>query len=312
MISENMRKELSELRKLEGKGRFANLTLDMPFKKAFGSETEKEPLIATLNACLERKLKCPITDVDIKNPYIAGQTKGGRDAELDIRCRDSHGSEFIVEMQIGRQKHFVKRANYYASMVIAASAPKGGDWDFDYPSIYSLNFLNFDLDIWGGSDSIIRHVSFFDEDMPELRFDSVNLVFVRLSRFGKVLEDCASFRDKLFFSLRHAHEFDEKPVQLEGDLFDKIFRAAKIANFTSREYEEYRAGLMRKWDYGASMKFAREEGVAEGIAVGEARGIAVGEAKGLLQAARQMKAEGFDAALISRMTSLSEDEIEHL
>jgi len=89
MISENMKKELNELRRLEGKGMFANLTLDMPFKKAFGSEEEKEPLIATLNACLEKKLKYPIADVDIKKPYIAGQTKSSRDAELDIRCRDS-------------------------------------------------------------------------------------------------------------------------------------------------------------------------------------------------------------------------------
>jgi len=207
-------------------------------------------------------------------------------------------------MQIGRQKHFIKRANYYASMVIAASAPKGGDWDFDYPNIYSLNFLNFDLDVWKGSGGIIRHVSFFDEDIPELRFDSVNLVFVRLSRFGKRLEECESFCDKLFFSLRHAHEFDEKPMQLEGDLFDKIFRSAKITNFTPREYDEYRAGLMRKWDYGASMKFAKEEGVAEGW-----KG---GKAEGLLQAACQMKAEGLSFDLISRVTGLLEDEIEHL
>ena len=129
-------------------------------------------------------------------------------------------------------------------------------------------------------------------------------MYVRLPKFGKSLSECESLLDKLLFSLRHAHEFDEKPEQLCGALFEKIFLAAKIANFTAKEHSEYRAGLMNKWDYGASMKFAREEGVAEGIAVGEA--------KGLLQAARQMKAEGFDAALISRMTSLSEDEIEHL
>jgi len=52
----------------------------------------------------------------------------------------------------------------------------------------------------------------------------------------------------------------------------------------------------------------RAMGIAEGIAIGEARG----EAKGLLQAARQMKAKGFNNAVISEMTSLLEDEIEHL
>jgi len=48
---------------------YADLTLDLPFKKAFASEEDKELLIALLNAFLEKKLKQPITDVVIKNPY---------------------------------------------------------------------------------------------------------------------------------------------------------------------------------------------------------------------------------------------------
>ena len=295
--------------RLEGKGYFANLTIDMPFKKTFGSETEKEPLIAMLNAFLEKKLAYPIIDVDIKNPYIIGQTKYSRDAELDIRCRDSQGNQFIVEMQIGKQKHFVKRANFYSSMAIADVAPKGEkDWDYSYPNVYSLNFLNFDFDFWKSSDSIVRYVSFSDEELPELRFDFVNLVFVRLSKFEKSLDECESLQDKLLFSLRHAHEFDEQPEKLSGELFDKIFLAAKVSRFTSDEYSAYRAGLMRRWDDYATLSYAKEEAMIEGVEKGRAEG----RAEGILQTARQMKAKGFNVAVIAEITGLPEAEIERL
>jgi len=115
MNSKKMTEELEELQKLEGRKRFANLTFDMPFKKAFGSESEKEPLIATLNVCLEKKLAYPVADVEILNPYIAGETLLNRNAELDIRCRDTRGNKFIVEMQIAKQKHFIKRSVFYSS-----------------------------------------------------------------------------------------------------------------------------------------------------------------------------------------------------
>jgi len=78
-----------------------------------------------LNAFLEKKLAHPITEVAIQNPYIQGQTKACRDAILDIKCQDSMGNRFIVEMQTGRQKYFFKRAVYYSSTVISNSGNKG-------------------------------------------------------------------------------------------------------------------------------------------------------------------------------------------
>jgi predicted transposase/invertase (TIGR01784 family) len=77
---------------------------------------------------------------------------------------------------------------------------------------------------------------------------------------------------------------------------------------------------MTRWDYNASMKFAKEEGVAIGEVRGEARGIALGRnegvargrEEGLQQAARQMKAKGFHIAVICEITGLSEAEVEGL
>ena len=305
MNSKEMMERLKELQKLEGKRRFANLGFDMPFKKAFGTEGEEEPLIATLNVCLESELAHPITAVEIKNPYIIGQTRGRRDANLDIRCKDSKGNEFIVEMQTGVQKHFIKRAAFYSSDTIVASAPKDrkkNKWDYNFPNVYSLNFLHFDLPVWKGNDVVIHPLCYTDKIQPDVQFDFSSLVFVRLSEFKKSLRECESFKDKLLFSIRHAHELDEQPPQLEGEVLDKIFQAAKIANFTSEEYADYMNGVRGDWDHWAEMDYAKEIGFTagreEGIAVGRDEGIAVGETKVL-----DLMAQGYGYEQIKELLS---------
>jgi len=101
---------------------------------------------------------------------------------------------------------------------------------------------------------------------------------------------------------------DVKPEQFAGKLFDRLFEIARISNFTAEEVSEYEASLMTRWDYNASMKFAKEEG----FALGEARGRNEGVARGLQQAAMQMKAKGFNTAVICEITGLSEAEVEGL
>ena len=298
------------------KGKFAQLTLDFPFKKTFATEGDEDLLIALLNAFLERKLAHPITQVVIQNPYIRGQTKASRDAILDIRCQDSIGNRFIVEMQIGRQEHFIKRVIYYLSMAIAGSAQKGEDWDFNFPNVYSLNFLNYDLYFGKNNENVVQYLCLCNEDFPEVKYDYMNLVFVRLTKFNKSIDECESFRDKLLFFLCNSHKLEERPKQLEGKLFDRLFEIARISKFNSEELAEYEANRMNMLDYNASMKFARKEGFARGEARGEAKGIAIGrdegEIIGVLRTARQMKAKGFNTAVICEITGLSEAEIEGL
>jgi len=307
------------------KGKYAQLTLDFPFKKAFGTQGDEDLLIAMLNAFLEKKLAHPITEVAIQNPYIQGQTKACRDAILDIKCQDSMGNRFIVEMQTGRQKYFFKRAVYYSSTVISNSGKKGEDWDFNFPNVYSLNFLDYDTNFGEGNNNIVQYFSFSDDEYPEIKQKCMELAFVKLAKFRKSINECESFLDKLVYSLCNAHKLENKPEQLSGELFERLFMIAEISNFTVEEVSEYEASLMNRWDYSASMKFAEEEGIAigeargiaigrsEGMAIGRSEGIAIGEARGreegLLQTARQMKAKGLNIALIAEITGLSEKEI---
>jgi len=242
---------------------YADLTNDMVFKKAFASEQDKELLINLLNAFLDRKLKHPITDVTIKNPYIQGETLKNRDAILDIRCKDAEGNHFIVEMQVYSQHFFIKRAIYYLCVSIANSGKKGEDYDFDIPKSYSLNFLDFDIDILKNSPDVVQYFSLSNDDNPEIRLDYLNLVFVRLPEFVKPLEECESLQDKLLYSLCHAHEYDDQPERLKGSVFDRLFTLIKISNFTPMEQDEYISRAMFRADQREQLKYARDKGIEE-------------------------------------------------
>ncbi|MCL2100330.1 MAG: Rpn family recombination-promoting nuclease/putative transposase [Fibromonadales bacterium] len=254
-------------------GRFAKLTIDFMFKKVFASEEDKELLIALLNIFLAEVLACPVEDVLIKNPYIQGQTLGSRDSVLDIHCVDANRRKFIVEMQVAPQKHFIKRAAYYSCMSIANSGPKGGDWDFNFPNTYSLNFLDFNAYFGEKCDEIVQCISPSNRKHPEVRYDYFEQVFVILPRFEKKVEECRSLHDQLLFSLRHTHELERKPEHFSDKLFDKLFNVAEISKLTPMEYNEYLSRFMYRCDQKNQLDYAKEEGIEIGEARSDAKGM---------------------------------------
>ncbi|MDR0517221.1 MAG: Rpn family recombination-promoting nuclease/putative transposase, partial [Fibromonadaceae bacterium] len=239
----------------------------------------------------------PIVDVHIKNPYVPGQTFESRDAVFDILCQDAKGNKFLVEVQVGRQAFFIKRVLFYACMAIANNAEKG-EWDFNYPPVYTLSFMDFDLDF--KNNDVIQYLSLSNEDHPEIRYDYINMVFVRLPLFNKSLEECSTLQDKLIFSLRHAHELEFKPKEFGEGVFEKIFDIAQIARFSKEEREKYEASMINKRDQYAILKCAKDEGREEGVAIGVER------------TARNMLGKGVEPALVASYTNLSLEAVEAL
>jgi len=260
---------------------FADLTTDMVFKKAFASEQDKELLINLLNAFLECKLKHPITDVTIKNPYIQGETLQNRDSIVDIRCKDAEDNHFIVEMQVSEQHFFIKRAIYYLCMSIANNGKKGNYYDFDIPRSYSINFLDFDIDILKECPDVVQYFSMSNDYNPEIKLDFMNLVFIRLPKFTKQLDECESLQDKLLYSLCHAHEYEEQPEGLKGSVFDRLFTLIKISNFSPMENDEYIRRAMFRTDLREQLRYAEDKGMEKILALWR-QGYSVDEAERML------------------------------
>jgi predicted transposase/invertase (TIGR01784 family) len=187
-------------------------------------------------------------------------------------------------MQVNSQKHFVKRAIFYSSMNISNSGKKGKNWDFNFPNTYSLNFLDFEPSMLEKHKNIVKHISLHDDDYPEIRYDYIGFAFVILPRFKKSLDECETLEDKLIFTLCNAHKFKSRPKQLGGKFFDKLFTRAKISTFSKMEYSQYTSRMMARADRKAQLDYAREKGLALGVARGRKEGreagITIGKAQG--------------------------------
>ncbi|MDR1031890.1 MAG: Rpn family recombination-promoting nuclease/putative transposase, partial [Holosporales bacterium] len=94
--------------------RYLNPKSDLAFKKVFGTDKNKEVLLAFLNDVFEG-VHDKITDVTFlkldQNPEI----KCLRQSIVDVLCKDTQGKQFIIEMQCAKEPHFIKRAVAYAS-----------------------------------------------------------------------------------------------------------------------------------------------------------------------------------------------------
>jgi hypothetical protein len=173
---------------------------------------------------------------------VHGEAEFGRGAIFDIYCKDALGTRFIVEVQTRPQKYFAKRTFFYLCIIISKLAKKGKDYDFNLPKLYSVSFLDFELDFGENCTETIQYLSMRNDKHPEVGYDMIQMVFVILPRFCKTSE--------------------------LGLLFD----LAEISNFTEDELRDYEAAMMNRYDYKATLDYAEETGIAKGIAIGEAIG----------------------------------------
>jgi predicted transposase/invertase (TIGR01784 family) len=278
--------------------RFAQLTSDSIFKKAFAEENEQSErlLIFLLNVFLEEKLKSPIEEVAIIDKEAHGEAGFGRGAIFDIYCKDASGTRFIVEVQTRPQKYFAKRTFFYLCIIISKLAKKGKDYDFNLPKLYSVSFLDFELDFGENCTETIQYLSMRNDKHLEVSYDMIQMVFVILPRFCKTSEQCETIMDKILFAFKNGHELKSVPENFTEDELGLLFGLAEISNFTEDELRDYEAAMMNRYDYKATLDYAKEEGIAIGV----------------LQTAKAMLAEGMSVALIAKITGLSKDEIEGL
>jgi len=94
----------------------------------------------------------------------------------------------------------------------------------------------------------------------KIKLNYMNLVFVRLPKFVKPLEECESLQDKLLYSLCHAHEHNEQPGLLKGNVFDRLFTLIKISNFSQMEQDEYIRRAMFRADLREQLRCAEDMG----------------------------------------------------
>ncbi len=89
--------------------RYINPFTDFGFKKIFGSEVNKDLLIAFLNSLLPDDAGI-IADLSFMPTEQTGRSAYDRRAIFDLHCKNKRGDTFIVDMQMAKHNYFKDRS----------------------------------------------------------------------------------------------------------------------------------------------------------------------------------------------------------
>ncbi len=70
------------------------------FKRIFGSENNKDVLLAFLNSTFMEAGEPPLTEIILMNPYTDKDTPAKKQSILDIKAKTAEGKRINIEMQL--------------------------------------------------------------------------------------------------------------------------------------------------------------------------------------------------------------------
>jgi predicted transposase/invertase (TIGR01784 family) len=279
---------------------------DVAFRKIFGTEKNKDILIHFLNDMITFKGEGhgQITAVTFLKTVQDPDTATKKSSIVDILCTDQRGNQYIVEMQVAKEKGFAKRAQYYASKAYVSQAHAGGEY-VQLKEIVFLaitDFVMFPEKKGYKSDHVI-----LDRDSHENDLKDFSFTFVELPKFSKAIDQLIDVTDKWAYFFKHAEETDEDDLQriIAGEAaLERAFEELNRFHWSNEELRSYEQAEKYENAYRASLAQKFDEG--------ERLGLEKGVREGLRQVARNCLAQGMGVEAILRLTGLDVEEIEAL
>ena len=240
-----------------GSGVYADLLLDLTFKKAFNPDTQnKVCLIELLNALLEGEIDEPIEDVQSRDKEHNDGSNENRTTIFDLHCVDSKNRKFIIEVQIAKQENIVNRAIYYAAQTVVSQGDRGRGYKYGLDPVITVVFMEFS--VFDEQDKYLRKAMLREKDGTRIS-RTLNFVFVELPKFRKKLEELETNLDKCLYALCHIKELRKMPSKYTGSSFELLFRTAELAKFSKEEQKMIDAAQKAKWDAYAIQSYREQE-----------------------------------------------------
>ena len=279
---------------------------DVTFKKVFGEH--KNLVISLLNALLPLDPGKQIETIEYMTSEMVPETPFGKNSIVDVRCEETGGRKFIVEMQMEWFPDFMQRVLLNASKAYVRQLPKGDDYQLLQP-VYSLNLVNHTF--LPDMDGYYHYYHLVHDLDSQKVLDGLHIVFVELPKFkAKNLTE----KKMQVLWLRFLTEIDRDGADdVSQDLLDnpqtgealEIVRESGLNDAERAAYE----GFWDRVSIEATKKAYMDKAIAERDA---ANARADDATEKLRQSARKMKAKGFSADDIAELTGLNADEIKAL
>ncbi|MDR3366340.1 MAG: Rpn family recombination-promoting nuclease/putative transposase [Prevotellaceae bacterium] len=282
---------------------YLNPLTDFGFKKLFYNELNKDLLIHFLNEFIQGE---HIVDIQYRPAEQLGEWEQERRATFDIFCTNEKGEYFIVEMQRARQEFFADRALFYSTFPIRNQAPKGKEWNYELKAVYFVAILDFVLfEEKGDEDYVVERVHLLRERTKTKFSEKLSFIFVELPKFSKPVEALRTNADRWLYSLKNLARLNNRPPEVRGRIFKKLFEAAQIKMLTPNEMEEYKKSITDYYDVRSAITYAEKRASEKAEERGRMKGRIEGREEGREEIVQHCAFLGMPVEEIAKVTNLS-------
>lgn len=280
------------------KGKYLNPKADLTFKKVFGEHPDL--VMSLLNALLPLDEGKRIEHVEYLTPEMVPENPGKKNSIVDVRCRETGGRHFIVEMQMNWNNEFQQRVVLNAAKAVVKQLGTSEDYSLLQP-VYALNLIN-DVGFDAGPDEFYHDYAIVNVEHSDRIIEGLRFVFVELPKFKP---QTIKERKMAVLWLRFLTEIDRDTDEIPAELLEnpETSKALKILEKSAYNEEELRA-YEYYWDAVYNERGAIRHGYKQGLAEGRAEGRAEGFVAANRENARKMKDDGMPTELIAKYTGL--------
>jgi predicted transposase/invertase (TIGR01784 family) len=281
-------------------GRYLNPKSDLVFKKIFGEHPDL--LKSFLNAFLPLEPDRQVEHIDYLPTESVPEIPSFKSTIVDVRCTDTLGRHFIVEMQLRWTDSFMKRMLFNSASAYMRQLKKGETYGTLCP-VYGLSIV--DAHFSEGTDWFHHYRLAHTKDASNT-LDDIQLIFLELPKFK-----ASSVTEKklTILWLRFLTEINEDTETVDAALFEipeisKALECSEIAAYTPGELRAYDAN----WDAVSTEKTL----LTDNFKAGKAEGINEGRQKEQHKIAQNSLAKGLDIQTVSDITGLSLEILEEI
>ncbi|MBQ7691663.1 MAG: Rpn family recombination-promoting nuclease/putative transposase [Muribaculaceae bacterium] len=278
--------------------RYLDPKADLTFKKIFGEH--KDLVISFLNALLPLGESNQVESIEYLPSELVPENPLRKFSIVDVRCMDSNGRQFIVEMQMVWSSEFKSRVLFNASKAYVRQLQKGEFYEYLQP-VYSLNLVNevFEPDV----EDFYHSYQMVHEMHSDKVIEGLHLVFVELPKFKP---QTIAEKKMMVLWLRFMTEIDESTTSVPEELLDspqlkKALEVVEESAYTNAEL----AGYDKFWDIIRVERSLVNTAEKRGLAKGRAEGVA--EARLLI--AKKLLGMGMTVTQVAEATQLTEEEV---
>ncbi|MDM5281036.1 Rpn family recombination-promoting nuclease/putative transposase [Paenibacillus silvae] len=275
--------------------------VDFVFKRIFGSEQNKDVLLAFLNSTFIETGEAPLTEITVINTYTDKDSPEDKQSILDIKAKTVEGKLINIEMQLFNPYHMEKRTLFYWSEMYFHQIKKGENYNL-LKKCVTINILNYScLD-----NERYHNVFHLREDHTGISLtDDIEIHVMELTKLEQhavPLEQGGLVNWLLF--LKGIDTSNWEVLAMNEPMLKKAMDTLEFLSHDAATRMAYDARMKALSDEKSMIEGARAEGLREG----KMEGLREGKE----EMARELLALGVDMSAIVKASGLSEEEIRKL